>query len=871
MSGDSKHKGRTRSEKVAPAVPDAGENPAESMILPRIQGHVTWIWDIPADTVHFSPEWGELLCRRDKQVLGGSTEAWWPYMHEDDVAPFCDMARKIVEGSTTQYRTLFRIRRCDGTWGWFLSRGRVVAFEQGDPVQVAGALMDVSELHEDVKFQHGTFGAEPGHTVPEPSPDLILRMDENLSPLYASPRIARSMTRGQDFPFVRDATLPQGMKPEQPAFLQERIRRVFSDGTALREQVTFGTAYGHDVTGEYSFWPEYDERGVVTAVMVRFRDLTDQILAERRAELNEMRLEALYRLTQMDGAPREEVLRFVMDSLIRLTGSKDGFLFFPHSHPGNRGSVVWSAHCGAFSEHCPLPKDMLPQELFRMATGDDGEMCAVIKNGNSLHPVAASFGGRMNIMRYISAPVLDADKVVCIAGVYNKESDYREADLQQLEAFVSGAWLILRRHRFMRELQAAKEAAEHASRVKDQFLANISHELRTPLHGILSMLQLLELSLMTEEQRRYVETAGASGQTLVRIIADILDFSRIVSDKMCLRTEPFSLKAAVESVLPHFLIQAAEKGVAFGADFDEAIPPVLLGDAARIRQILFNIVGNALKFTDRGSIRVECALLASTRKDRVRIYLAVHDTGIGIAPEMQDYIFEEFTQVDNSSTRKYSGVGLGLSIVRRLVHLMGGSITIDSEAGSGTSVLCSFPLEVPGAFEDEVRAAGSESCSGKQLDILVAEDDAAGRFAIQRFLQRAGHRPVCAPNGRTALEALKLYPFDCLFTDIQMPGMDGMEVVHRIRENNLDDIVPSDEARSLVAAVIPGLYKQMLPVPADMPVVAVSAHVMSEDKERFMRAGMDFYLPKPLAMDELTRVLKAVAARCRSGRNADQF
>ena len=867
-SGDSMDGGSTREHHKhggnPPSMADAGTaNPAEGIRLPHIQGHVTWVWDIPGNTVHYSGEWRNILRSSSASVLGGSTAAWWPHMHEDDVIPFIDMARDVAEGRTDDYRTLFRVRRDDGTWAWLLSRGSVTGKADGLAVRVEGALMDVSDLRSDVKFLHGSSATVRHDAMLEYSPDLILRMDKDLTPIFASPRIVRCLTRGTDVPPAGSGALPGGMEQEQLIFLREKVHQVFADGVAVREQVTFPTAYGHRVTGEYSFWPEFDSKGAVAAVMTQFRDLTDQVLADKRARLNEMRLDALYRLTQMDSSPQEEVLHFVMDSLISLTRSEDGFLYFPSVYPGGKGRTVWSRRLYDILPPERLPEDSLSPETLRLVTREDGTAVRMMRNGNSLHPVGLPFGGRMRIMRYISAPVTDEGRIVCIAGVCNKETDYQEADLQQLEAFVSGAWLILRRHRFFRELQQAKEAAEHANKVKDQFLANVSHELRTPLNGMITMLQLLELMPLNGQQRRYVATASDSGQALLRIISDILDFSRIESGKMQLRVEPFDLKRTVESALTLFRLEAEKKGLGSSISVDGAIPPALLGDAARIRQILFNLAGNALKFTEHGEIEVRCELLPPRGDGKADVDIAVRDTGIGIAPEMQDTIFEAFTQIDSSSTRKYSGTGLGLSIVRRLVELMDGEVRIESAVGKGATVHCSLRLDLPPA--DQVPLPECEPFTddhaNSPLDILVAEDDPAGRFAIMTFLQRAGHRPVCVPNGRLALEALMLHPFDCLLSDIQMPDMDGLEVIRRIRESDTSGITPTEEARSLVAAVHPGTGGVVSPIPAGIPAVAVSAHVMSGDEERFLRAGMDFYLAKPLIMKELASVLKAIAGR----------
>lgn len=836
---------------------------------PRVPGHATWEWDIPADTVRFSEEWRDMIMLFPALDPDDVTpDAWWPHMHEDDVIPFQNEARKIIEGRGDRYRTLFRVRRGDGSWVWLLSRGRVVEKQGGKAVRVCGAIMDITDLRSDVKFQHKSMCAagSDSHAMFENSPDLIVRMDQEMFPLYANPNIALHMAGcGNERP---ESAMPPllGLTREQMEFLRKNVEKVFSDGVSVRELVTFATAYGHDVTGEYSFWPEFDGNGRVAAVMTQFRDITEQVLADRRAHLNEMRLDSLYYLTQMDNAAEEDVLRYVMASLIRLTGSESGFLFFPASYPGRAGRMVWSANLYPLLGGDALPADCLPAEFFPLIAGNNGKTPArTMRNGNSLHPVHLSFGGKVPVMRYIIAPVVDAERVACIAGVCNKETDYKEADLQQLEAFISGAWLILRRHEFIRELQHTKIAAEQASQVKDLFLANISHELRTPLNGVLCMLQLLDEPSLSQEQRDYARTATAAGQTLLRLISDILDFSRLQSGKTPLRNEVFNFKTTVESALGSFIREAEEKGLSFALKLDEAIPALLFGDADRVRQILYNVVGNAMKFTERGGIRVECSLLSQNSAGEVRLYLGIEDTGIGIAEDVQATIFDAFIQATAPFLRKNSGTGLGLSIVRRLVELMDGNIMMESEMGRGTTLHCVIRLSrPPAAALAALPALSPEPVRHKQrLDVLVAEDDDISRYAMRIFLQRAGHRPVCVDNGKAALEMLALYPFHCLFTDIQMPDMDGLELVRRIREGDMEGISPSEETERRLEEALPGAARARRAIPRDLTVVAFSAHAMQGDEERFLQAGMSYYISKPIIMRKMEHILAAVIARIR--------
>lgn len=518
-----------------------------------------------------------------------------------------------------------------------------------------------------------------------------------------------------------------------------------------------------------------------------------------------------------------------------------------------------------------LPDNILPRSFFPYMTEENGTpISRLLRNGDGKTPVHYAHEGELPIMRQILCPVTEGDHVVCLAGICNKESDYDDSDMQQVETFLKSTWLILRRHRSVHELQRAKVAAESANKAKNEFLANISHELRTPLNGILSMLQLLEDMPMPRQQRELISTANYSGKALVRIISDILDFSRMESGRMQLVLEPFDIKRSLLSSLRLFKEEATKKNLRFSFVIDEAIPAMLTGDDARVRQIIYNLVGNALKFTERGGVDVRCALKEPPRDGKVRLSIHVADTGIGIPREKQEFIFDAFTQVDSSSTKQYRGTGLGLSIVKCLASMMDGEVTLESEVGRGTTISCVLALDVAHEYLPETQEAAISRKSAQTLSILVAEDDSVGRFAIQSFLQRAGHRVVCVCDGRQALEALQLYPFDCVFTDIQMPDMDGLELAKRIRTNALDGITPSMKVRSLVRDVFPKAPLSVLPIDRHCIIVAVSAHTMVGDKDKFLQHGIDHYIAKPIDLAQLNTVLRNIIEAL-SNKNANLF
>ncbi len=401
---------------------------------------------------------------------------------------------------------------------------------------------------------------------------------------------------------------------------------------------------------------------------------------------------------------------------------------------------------------------------------------------------------------------------------------FEQARIEALEA---------ERRRGEEELRAAMLTAQAANEAKSQFLANMSHEIRTPMNGVIGTADLLLRTAVSDQQREYLETIRTSGDSLLTIINDILDLSKIESGNLSLDWEPFELRAILRTSLSLVAPIAADKGLALSYEVATPVCERLVGDATRTRQVLVNLLNNAIKFTDHGEIRV--SLTTHELGDgRHEAHFRVADTGIGIAAEDRDNLFRPFSQVDPSMTRRHGGTGLGLAICRRLCELMDGRIWVDSTSGVGSTFHFTVrgraaPEEAPVESRDAAGAASTRDTENRTLRILVVDDSEVNQTLTARMLGRLGHESVVVTDGRQALEALERSSYDAVLMDVMMPEMDGLEATRRIRAGATGD---------------------------EPYIVAMTAHARTEDRQRCLDAGMDDYFVKPFTLDTLEAALE---------------
>ncbi|MFW5731334.1 MAG: PAS domain S-box protein, partial [Desulfonatronovibrionaceae bacterium] len=550
-------------------------------------------------------------------------------------------------------------------------------------------------------------------------------------------------------------------------------------GEEVRYQDWFETPGKGKVFRSMVYYPYFSHKGEVQGVIVNARDITDRKMAEQALQSNEERFQKILALIP-------DMISIHDPEMNILYSNWNGFAAVPEEKR-ILNSKCYQTYRG-YDRPCP-----------------DCRALTVLENRQAVCEEVQLSEGEWVELRII--PVLD--------------------DQGRVELFVEWVRDISRYKNTQEALILARKHAEEASKAKSEFLANMSHELRTPLNGIMGMMQLLKAANVTEDQQELLNLGMSSGKRLTDLLSNILELSSLDAGQGIIHENEFSIRHVCEAVCDLFKISAREKDLDFICRVDPAVPDTVLGDSTRLNQILFNLVGNAIKYTEQGQVALEAFPLLNGQ----RILFMVQDTGTGIEDSQLKRLFQPFVQADGSMSRKYQGAGLGLAIVRRLVDIMQGSIAVNNQPGSGTCIYVSIPFQQLKAGAHKAACLVQSSPTREHgLKILLAEDDPLNQVFIERILQKQGNSVILAKNGQEAVQLWKEYHPDCILMDIQMPVMTGLEATRVIRRSGLQD--------------------------KDIPIIAVTAHTLPGDKEQFLASGMDDYLPKPVSQEDIKRVLK---------------
>jgi PAS domain S-box-containing protein len=796
---------------------------------------VFWISDPRTAQVIYVSRAYETVWGRTVESLYAAPRSFLDAVHPHDLAIVMASLEQQQRGAATTVE--YRLLRTDGSVRWIWDRGFPIHGQSGDVYRIAGIAEDITER------KRVEQGLEAQHTTARILAEAK-RLTDALPRLLKALGVLLACERGEFWSVDSETNLLSCVAVWHAPSL------VAPDFEAVTGQATF--APGEGVPG--LVW--------ASGQPVWLNDLAEVPGSARARAAEAANLRGAIAFPVRGGSDVLGVIQFVSRTvgprdndlleIFMVTGSQIGH-FLERKRADERFRLAVEAAPNGMVMVDQSGKIVLANshllKLFGYQSGEIlGEPVEML--------VPARF--RVNHPNYRAAFLAAPQSRAMGAGrdLFGQHKDGREIPIEiglnpitiDRELFVLASIIdITDRKQAEAELQKAKYAAEAGNRAKSEFLANVSHEIRTPLNGILGMTELVLDSELTTKQREYLGLVKLSAESMMAVTGDLLDFARIEAGKLSLRIVSFRLREFLDHALKALVLRAKKKGLRLSYHVGNDVPDDLFGDPTRLCQILVNLVGNGIKFSERGEVTVHVQVEGPTGP-KICLHFAVTDPGIGIPPEKQEAIFHPFEQVDASPARRYEGIGLGLAIASQLTALMGGRIWVESVLGKGSTfhftaqfilVSESAARDVAEPHQQEVICqpvpAASRQASARQLRILVTEDNLVNQILTRDLLEKVGHVVVVANNGKEALAVLSRQAIDVLLLDVQMPEMSGFEVAAHVR----------------------ALEKQ---TDRRLPIIALTARVMKRDRERCLEVGMDDYVAKPIRLEELEAAIERALA-----------